>query len=41
MAVERYHPDTSYLPRNTVVVLPKPLPMNRGAFWVLFGPSVC
>ncbi|HEY7036015.1 MAG TPA: hypothetical protein VH482_32075 [Thermomicrobiales bacterium] len=37
MAVERsYHPDQSYLPQNTVVVLPKPLPMNRGAFWVLF-----
>src|SRR5262249_21179042 len=37
MAIEHsYHPDQPYLPRNTVVVLPKPLPMNRGALWVLF-----
>jgi hypothetical protein len=37
MAVERYdHSAEPYLPQNTVVVLPKPLPMNRGAFWVLF-----
>ena len=30
----RHQPDPD-LPQNTVV-LPKPLPMNRGAFWVLF-----
>lgn len=24
------------IPQNTVVVLPKPLPMNRGALWTLF-----
>src|SRR5262249_49645429 len=24
------------LPQNTVVVLPKPPPMNRGALWLLF-----
>src|SRR4051812_37791595 len=24
------------LPQNTVVVLPKPLPMNRSALWTLF-----
>src|SRR5215217_4971989 len=37
MAVEQsYLPNERYLPQNTVVVLPKPLPMNRGAFWVLF-----
>ena len=37
MAVERApYPVEPYLPQNTVVVLPKPLPMNRGAFWVLF-----
>ncbi|HKG27044.1 MAG TPA: hypothetical protein VKB09_15445 [Thermomicrobiales bacterium] len=37
MAVEQsYLPNEPYLPQNTVVVLPKPLPMNRGAFWVLF-----
>lgn len=37
MALERsFDPESSYLPPNTVVVLPKPLPMNRGALWVLF-----
>jgi hypothetical protein len=37
MALERsYNPIESYLPQNTVVVLPKPLPMNRGALWTLF-----
>jgi hypothetical protein len=37
MALERsYDSESSYLPPNTVVVLPKPLPMNRGALWVLF-----
>src|SRR5262245_49136522 len=37
MAIERsFNPVESYLPQNTVVVLPKPLPMNRIAFWVLF-----
>jgi hypothetical protein len=37
MALERlYHPSEPYLPQNTLVVLPKPLPMNRGALWALF-----
>jgi hypothetical protein len=38
MAMERSytHQADPDLARNTVVVMPKPLPMNRGAFWVLF-----
>ncbi|MEA2511796.1 MAG: hypothetical protein QOJ59_1283 [Thermomicrobiales bacterium] len=37
MALERSYPSSqSELPHNTVVVLPKPLPMNRGALWTLF-----
>jgi hypothetical protein len=37
MAVERVpYPVEPYLPQNTVIVLPKPLPMNRGALWALF-----
>ncbi len=37
MAVERSSPSShAELPQNTVVVMPKPLPMNRGALWMLF-----
>lgn len=37
VAVERsYKPVEPYLPQNTLVVLPKPIPMNRGALWTLF-----
>ena len=37
MALERsYNPVEPYLPQNTLIVLPKPLPMNRGALWTLF-----
>jgi hypothetical protein len=27
---------TAHLPQNTVVVLPKPLPLNRSVLWTLF-----